>query len=65
MDKEEEDLEATLLAGDVKAAPQATAGSTYTLICALLASLTSIIYGYSKRSLATVVSFLIHAWMNS
>lgn len=58
MDKEEDDLEATLLAGDVKAAPQATAGSTYTLVCALLASLTSIIYGYNRGVMSGAQKFV-------
>ena len=46
--KEEEDLESPLLP-DGEPAPADAKGSAYALVCALLASLTSIIYGYSKR----------------
>jgi len=44
----EEDLESPLLP-DGEPAPADAKGSAYALVCALLASLTSIIYGYSKR----------------
>jgi len=46
--KEEEDLESPLLPDGEPALADAK-GSAYALVCALLASLTSIIYGYSKR----------------
>lgn len=52
MGKQQEDLEAALLAGDDQAADRAAAdaaGSTFALVCAIVASVTSVIYGYSKR----------------
>ncbi|GJM95567.1 hypothetical protein PR202_ga12323 [Eleusine coracana subsp. coracana] len=53
MSKNDEDLEAKLLAtdGELPSSPatKATAaGNTYALVCALLASLASIIYGYNR-----------------
>jgi hypothetical protein len=45
--KKEEDLESPLLS-DGEPAPADTKGCAYALVCALLASLTSIIYGYSR-----------------
>jgi hypothetical protein len=50
--KEEDDLESPLLAVGKEPAPADGArGCTYALVCALLASVTSIIYGYSKPTL--------------
>ena len=46
--RKEENLESPLLS-DGEPAPADSEGSTYALVCALLASLTSIIFGYSKR----------------
>ncbi|TVU50047.1 hypothetical protein EJB05_01401, partial [Eragrostis curvula] len=43
-----EDLEAKLLAVDGKSAKADTAGNAYALVCALLASLTSIVFGYNR-----------------
>ena len=47
--KKGEDLESPLLPDDGEPAPAGDKGSAYALVCALLASLTSVIYGYSKR----------------
>ena len=47
--KKGEDLESPLLPDDGEPAPAVDKGSAYALVCALLASLTSVIYGYSKR----------------
>ena len=64
MKKEEDDLESPLLADVKEPAPAPADGSakgcTYALVCALLASVTSIIYGYSKpfNSLAAASFFL-------
>ncbi|XP_062202881.1 putative polyol transporter 1 [Phragmites australis] len=55
--KEDEDLEATLLAEGEPAAAD-TAGSTYALVCALLASLTSIIYGYNRGVMSGAQKFV-------
>jgi hypothetical protein len=58
--KKEEDLESPLLSDDGQPAPAPApaGGSAYALVCALLASLTSIIYGYSK-SLAAARRLLL------
>ncbi|GJN34968.1 hypothetical protein PR202_gb23685 [Eleusine coracana subsp. coracana] len=50
MSKNDEDLEAKLLSTDSPSpgTKAAAAGNTYTLVCALLASLASIIYGYNR-----------------
>jgi hypothetical protein len=45
--KKDDDLESALLAAK-EPAPAPAKGYAYALTCALLASLTSIIYGYSK-----------------
>ena len=45
--RKEEELESRLLS-DVEPAPADSEGSAYAVVCALLASLTSIIFGYSK-----------------
>lgn len=47
--KNDEDVETPLLADGEPAPANTKAGNTYALVCALLASLTSIIYGYSKH----------------
>lgn len=62
MKKEEDDLESPLLADIKEPAPAdgSTKGCTYALVCALLASVTSIIYGYSKPlPLAAAASFFL------
>nr|CAB3466026.1 unnamed protein product [Digitaria exilis] len=58
--KTKEDLESPLLlANDGKPAPaDAKNGSSYALVCALLASLTSIIYGYNRGVLSGAQEFV-------
>ncbi|CAN6329217.1 unnamed protein product [Urochloa humidicola] len=46
--KKEEDLESPLLSNGAAPPPATTKCSAYALVCALLASLTSIIYGYNR-----------------
>ena len=49
--RRQHELEAPLLPGDGDAASKAAAaaGSAYALVCSLVASAISIIYGYSKQ----------------
>lgn len=62
MMKKEENLESPLLSNG-EPAPADSEGSAYPLVCALLASLTSIIFGYSKlASAAGFFFFFLLAW---
>ncbi|CAD6267723.1 unnamed protein product [Miscanthus lutarioriparius] len=55
----EEDLESPLLADDKEPAPANGArGCTYALVCALLASVTSIIYGYNRGVMSGAQKFI-------
>ncbi|CAN6351850.1 unnamed protein product [Urochloa humidicola] len=54
--KKEEDLESPLLPD--AAPPPAKGGSAYALVCALLASLTSIIYGYNRGVMSGAQRFV-------
>nr|CAB3462186.1 unnamed protein product [Digitaria exilis] len=58
--KKDEDLESPLLAAAVDGEPEPadTKGSTYALVCALLASLTSIIYGYNRGVMSGAQEFV-------
>ncbi|RLN00757.1 polyol transporter 5-like [Panicum miliaceum] len=55
--KKEEDLESPLLS-DGEPAPADTKGCGYALVCALLASLTSIIYGYNRGVMSGAQKFV-------
>ena len=60
----EEDLESPLLADDKEPAPaNGPRGCTYALVCALLASVTSIIYGYSKPSIGAALISWPQLWV--
>ncbi|KAG0521008.1 hypothetical protein BDA96_08G124000 [Sorghum bicolor] len=60
MKKEEDDLESPLLADIKEPAPAdgSTKGCTYALVCALLASVTSIIYGYNRGVMSGAQKFI-------
>ncbi|RLN29592.1 polyol transporter 5-like [Panicum miliaceum] len=56
--KKQEDLESPLLSGGEPAAADAKVCAAYALVCALLASLTSIIYGYNRGVMSGAQKFV-------